>query len=187
MIAENPTKGPDGWSHTGVLLADTPFWASLIVASADNGTISGIRPMCGPFLITHGSFPATCASGGRITRSRHRPHHCCDRLSICRPFTPLLNHCCAISAASSRDPCCLPASSPQFQASILILACLHFQPPMGVTRNSILILITPGGMVLDHPLFVGSLFARCSMAGVGKSGCAGGLLDGLKGRTGARI
>src|SRR5207302_7714899 len=50
----------------------------------------------------------------------------------------------------------LPASSPQFQASILILACLHFQPPMGVTRNSILILITPGGMVLDHPLFVGS-------------------------------
>ena len=140
--------------------------------------------MCGPFLITHGRFPATCASGGRITRSRHRPHHCCDRLSICRPFTPLLNHCCAISAASSRDPCCLPASSPQFLASILILACLHFQPPMGVTRNSILILITPGGMVLDHPLFVGSLFARCSMAGVGKSGCAGGLLDGLKGRTG---
>src|SRR5207249_231844 len=54
----------------------------------------------------------------------------------------------------------LPASSPHFPASILILACLHFQPPMGVIRNSILILITPGGMVLDHPLFVGSLFGR---------------------------
>ena len=49
-----------------------------------------------------------------VIRSRHRPHHCCDRLSTCRPFTPLLNHCCAISAASSRDPCC----SPSFASSI---------------------------------------------------------------------
>jgi len=32
--------------------------------------------MRGPFLITHRSLPATCASGGRFTRSRHRPHHC---------------------------------------------------------------------------------------------------------------
>ena len=31
-----------------------------------------------------------------------------------RPFTPLLNHCCAISAASSTDPCC----SPSFESSI---------------------------------------------------------------------
>ena len=96
---------------------------------------------------------------------------------------PFLNHCCAISAASSMDPCCSPELRVLNSTTLFQLACIS-SPPRGVTRNSILILITPGGMVLDHPLFVGSLFARCSMAGVGKSDCFGGLLDGLKGRTG---
>jgi hypothetical protein len=34
MIAQDPMMGPDGWSNTRILLADTPFWAALSVASA---------------------------------------------------------------------------------------------------------------------------------------------------------
>ena len=54
MIAEDPTMGPDGWSHTSILLADTPFWASLTIASAEAETELYLEfdPMCGPFLIT---------------------------------------------------------------------------------------------------------------------------------------
>ena len=75
------------------------------------------------------SLPASCASGGRVTRSRRRPHHCCDRLSTCRPFTPLLNHCCAISCVEQR-PCCFPSfesSIPglHFNFSLLALPALH--------------------------------------------------------------
>lgn len=89
-------------------------------------------------------------------RSRNGPHHCRDVLSICRP-------CTAVSQPLLRDLRCVeqgplrrPVSSPQFQASIL--ACLHFRPPTGVAQNSIFILITPGGVALDHSPFVGSLF-----------------------------
>ena len=137
--------------------------------------------MCGPFLITHGRFPCDLCE--------RRAHH-----AISPPTTSLLRQVIDLppvhrrfSTIAARSPLRRAGTLAVSQLRVLnsrtlFLACLHFQPPHGVTRNSILILITPGDMVLDHPLFVGS-FARCSMAGVGKSGCAGGLLDGLKGGT----
>jgi len=97
--------------HTQVSFWRTrPFWASLTVYLE-------FDPRVDPFWLP-------TAASRRLVRAK--AHH-----SIWPPTTsllryrfaarslPFLNHCCAISAASSRYPCCLPASSPQFQASIL--------------------------------------------------------------------
>src|SRR5262245_58481973 len=130
MIAEDPTKGSDGWSHTGSLLADTPYWVSLTVASADNRTISGIRPVCGTFLITHGRFPCDLCE--------RTAHH-----AISPPTTSLLRQVIDLRPVHCRFPT-LAARSPLRRAGTLavsqlrvlnsrpsILACLHFQPLRG--------------------------------------------------------
>jgi hypothetical protein len=49
-----------------------------------------------------------------MTRSRHRLHYCCDRLSICRPFTAVF------STIAARSPLRRAGAllSPSFESSI---------------------------------------------------------------------
>jgi hypothetical protein len=167
MIAEDPTNGPGGLSQQVSFSRTRPLGVS-------DHHFSGLRNY-----IWNSTRARTLSD-----YPRQPPCDLCERRAHQAILPPtaslldaqLLNHCCAISVRRSRNPCCSPSFEPLIPGLHFNLACLHFQPPTGVPPNSILILITSGGMVLDHPLFVGSLSAG-SMAAVGKSGGAGGLLD----------
>jgi len=86
--------------------------------------------MCGPFLITHGRFPCDLCE-----RRAHHENLATDHIIAATGYRfaarslPLLNHCCAISAAPSRDP----LLSPSFESSIprLYFSLLAFPAPHG--------------------------------------------------------
>jgi hypothetical protein len=154
MIAEDPTMGPDGWSHTGILLA--VFWASLI-PSLRRRRITELYlefdPMCGPFLITL-----------RLVRAEGALRDLATDHIIAATGYRFAARSLPFSQPLLRDFRCVgrTVAAPSFESSIpaLYFSLLALPAPTGVTRNSVLHGCNPrksipGGMVLGSSTLCG--------------------------------